>query len=139
MAQMFLNQKTGMHLTGHWLVPKYTKEAKFEWDTITFPRGRKGSVVSLDASGWAISKSSDHKDEAKKLIEFLSSKESIENFTKSGLIVPARKDVIRGEFKNSPLNNAFIDAVKTAKPTPVSADYNELTDKVRQETEPLFN
>lgn len=139
MAQMFLNQKIAMHLTGHWLVPKYMNEAKFDFDTTTFPKGSKGSIVSLDASGWAISKSSQHKEEAKNLIGFLSSKESIEKFTQSGLIVPARKDVIRGEFFNSPLDNAFINAVKTAKPTPVSADYKELSDKLKSETEPLFN
>lgn len=139
MAQMFLNQKIAMHLTGHWLVPKYLNEAKFNFDTTIFPKGSKGSIVSLDASGWAISKSSQHKTEAKKLIDFLSSKNSIETFTKSELIVPARKDVISGEFKNSPLNNAFIKAIDTAKPTPVSVNYNEVTDKLKVKTEPLFN
>ena len=139
MAQMFLQGKMAMHLTGHWLVPKYLEEASFEWDTVTFPKGSSGSVVSLDASGWAISKSSKHKDEAKKLVDFLSSKDSIQKYTQSGLIVPARKDILKGEFANSPYNKAFINAVQTAKPTPVSVDYNELINRLNQENEKVFN
>lgn len=139
MAQMFLQGKMAMHLTGHWLVPKYLEEASFEWDTVTFPKGSSGSVVSLDASGWAISKSSKHKDEAKKLVDFLSSKDSIQKYTQSGLIVPARKDILKGEFANSPYNKAFINAVQTAKPTPVSIDYNELINRLNLENEKVFN
>ncbi|MFA7657870.1 MAG: sugar ABC transporter substrate-binding protein [Candidatus Gastranaerophilaceae bacterium] len=98
MAQLFLQGKLAMQVSGRWLVPKYREDAKFNWDVINFPRGDKGSVVPLDASGWAISKSSKHKEEAAKLVEFLASKKSIEKFTRSGLIVPARVDVAEGEF-----------------------------------------
>lgn len=139
MAQMFLQGKIAMHLTGHWLVPKYIKEASFEWDTVTFPKGSRGSIVSLDASGWAISKSSKNKEDAKKLVEFLSSEQSLQKFTKSELIVPARKDTLKGEFANSPYNKAFINAIKYAKPTPVSVDYNELINKLNQQNENIFN
>lgn len=92
MAQMFLQGRLAMHLSGRWLVPKYREEAVFEWDVAPFPKGDAGSVVPMDASGWAISKTSKHKPEALKLIKFLSSKNSIEKLTKSGLIIPARKD-----------------------------------------------
>ncbi|MBR1754734.1 sugar ABC transporter substrate-binding protein [bacterium] len=139
MAQLFLNGKLAMHLTGHWLVPKYEQEAKFDWDTITFPKGDVGSVVSLDASGWAISKSSKHKKEAQKLIEFLSSKENILKFTQSGLIVPARKDILNGEFQTKSFNKAFVNAIKTAKPTPVSTDYVTILDGIKRQTNLLFN
>ncbi len=143
MAQLFLQEKLAMQLSGRWLVPKYTTDAKFDWNVINFPSGDKGSIVPLDASGWAISKNSKHKDEAMRLIEFLASKESIEKFTKSGLIVPARIDVARGEFsqsENSPLNNkVFIDVIKTSKPTPVSINYNEIQDNLREKTNYLFN
>lgn len=93
MAQMFLQGKLAMHLSGRWLVPKYRQEAKFDWDITEFPHGKKGSIVPLDSSGWAIAKSSKHKQEAIKLIQYLSSSESSIEFTKSGLIVPARIDV----------------------------------------------
>lgn len=143
MAQLFLQGKLAMQLSGRWLVPKYREEAKFNWNVINFPAGEAGSIVPLDASGWAISKESRHKTEATELIKFLSSKESIEKFTKSGLIVPARIDVAKGVFINDiklpKSNKVFIDVIKTAKPTPVSENYNEIQDKIKEKTDYLFN
>lgn len=167
MAQLFLQGKLAMHLSGRWLVPKYRTDAKFNWDVINFPRGDMGSIVPLDASGWAVAKSSKHKAEAMRLIEFLASEESITKFSQSGLIVPARIDVAkkmaRGQegkkarrckdakmhrcIENlNPSPNSlpknervFIDVIKTAKPTPVSVNYNEIQDDLREKTDKLFN
>jgi multiple sugar transport system substrate-binding protein len=143
MAQLFLQQKIGMHLTGRWLVPKYREEADFRWDIVTFPKGKNGSIVSLDSSGWAVSRSSKHKDEAHKLVNYLSSKENSEKITKSGLIVPARNDVQNSKYffdGQAPKNvQAFLDAAKTAKPTPVSVNYNEIIDNLNPKFEKLFN
>lgn len=143
MAQMFLEGKLAMHLSGRWLVPKYRENAKFNWNVINFPSGDKGSIVPLDASGWAISKSSKHKEEANKLIKYLSSKKSIEKFTQSGLIVPARIDVAKGTFSketNIPPNaKVFLDVIKTSKNTPVSINYSEIQDDIKEKTNYLFN
>ena len=125
------------------MVPKLREEAKFDWDIVQFPNGEKGSIVQLDASGWAIAKSSQHKQEAQKLIEYLSSKESSEIFTTSGLIVPARYDVANSKYfldgekpKNSKI---FLKIIKTSKPTPVTIDYREVTDKLKKSMETKFN
>lgn len=143
MAQLFLQEKIAMHLTGRWLVPKYRTDAKFDWDIINFPHGSVGSVVPLDASGWAVSKYSKHKNEAKKFIDFLASKESCEKFTKSGLIVPARIDVSESEIfldGKKPKNaKVFIETIKTSKPTPVSVNYNEISNDIKRYTEKIFN
>lgn len=143
MAQMFLQEKLGMHLSGRWLVPKYREEAKFDWDVVEFPAGNNGSVVPLDASGWAISKSSRHKKEALMLIKYLSSEACSKEFTKSGLIVPARIDTaiskvfLDGQKPENAI--AFLNIIKNAKPTPVSVDYREILDSVKSKTEYLFN
>ena len=142
MAQMFLQEKLGMHLSGRWMVPKYRTDAKFDWDVVNFPSGDAGSIVPMDASGWAVSKSSKHKKEALELIEYLASYESSMKFAKSGLIVPARIDSANSkEFKEGKPNNskAFIDAIKTSKPTPISADYNKTLNNIKLYTEKIFN
>lgn len=143
MAQLFLQEKLAMDLSGRWLVPKYRTDAKFNWDVINFPSGDKGSIVPMDASGWAIAKSSKHKEAAMRLIKYLSSKASIEKFNQSGLIVPARIDVAKGAFlqdKNKPQNaQVFIDIIKTSKKTPVSVNYSEVQDKLKEKTNYLFN
>ncbi len=143
MAQMFLQGRLGMYLSGRWMVPKIREEAEFDWDITQFPKGTKGSIVQLDASGWAVSKSSKHKKEALKLVEFLSSKQSIEKFVKSGLIVPARKDVGNSKIfldGQKPENaKIFLDIIQTSKPTPVTVDYREILDKLKKDMEPSFN
>ena len=142
-AQMFLQQRIGMYLSGRWMVPKLREEAVFDWDIVQFPKGTNGSIVQLDASGWAVSKQSEHKNEAKKLIEFLSSKESSEKFAQSGLIVPAREDAANSEYfldgKQPEHAKIFLDIIKTSKPTPVTVDYREITDKLKKDTEARFN
>lgn len=132
MGQMFLQGRIAMYLSGHWMVPKLTNDATFSWDVAQFPKGTNGSIVPLDASGWAITKSSKHKTEALKLIDYLSSKENGEKFKTSGLIVSARKDVPES-------SKVFANAIKTSRPTPVKPDYRELLDKIKKDNEHLFN
>ncbi len=143
MAQMFLQGRIAMHITGRWLVPKYREEAKFKWDIAAFPNGTAGSIVPLDASGWAISKNTKHKTEAIKLINYLSSKNNIEQLAKSGLIVPARQDAANSKYfldGKSPKNaKVFLTIIKTAKPTPVPVNYQEITDRLTPKFERLFN
>ena len=142
MAQMFLQGKIAMHLSGRWLVPKYRETAEFDWDIAPFPKGSAGSIVPLDASGWAISADSKHKEESKRLIKYLSSKESLEKFSKSGLIVPAKIDAANSEYflDNQKPQNAkiFLDVIETSKPTPVNINYNEVLDKTKQILEQEF-
>lgn len=145
MAQLFLQQKLGMHLSGRWLVPKYREEADFDWDVVEFPSLDKKtrSNVPLDASGWAISKSGTHKKEAVALVKFLSSKLSSEKFTKSGLIVPARMDVANSSVfldGEKPANSkAFLTVSQNSAPTPYSAKYKQIMDSLKIKTEYIFN
>ena len=143
MAQMFLQEKLGMYISGRWMVPKLREEAAFDWDIARFPKGTKGSIVQLDASGWAITKSSKHKEEAQKLGEFLASKESSEKFASSGLIVPARVDAANSKYfldgKQPKHSKIFLDVISSSKPTPVTVDYREITDNLKKSLEEKFN
>lgn len=143
MAQMFLQQKIAMQISGRWLVPKYRHEAGFDWDIINFPSGKKGSIVNIDASGYALSKSSMHKAEAIKFIEFISSPYSLSKLAQSGLIVPARKQVAYSQvFLDSKLPpksaSIFLDIIQTSKPTPVNENYQVIVDKLNQQLESVF-
>ena len=133
MAQMFLNKKLAMHLSGRWIVPKYRESADFRWDVINFPNGKEGSIVPADASGWAVYKYSKHKNEAIMLIEYLSSKEVISKIARDGLIVPARNDVAESDvfLSGKPENSkTFVEIIENSKKTPVNPDYKKLTDKI---------
>lgn len=123
LAQMFLDGKLGLYLSGRWLYPKISENADFPFGIVTFP-----GVVTADASGWAISKNSKHKAEAVKFVKYLSSKESIDYFTKTGLIVPARKD-----SANSIKERAFIEAIKKSVPNIVDKNFSKQRDKLNKQ------
>lgn len=97
----------------------------------------------MDGSGWAISKSSKHKKEAIELVKYLSSKQSSQEFTKSGLIVPARVDVAESKVfldGNKPKNaQVFLTEIETSKPTVVGVNYREILDDLKTKTEYMFN
>ena len=122
-AQMFLDEKTALYLSGRWLYPKISEKAQFDWDIIIFP-----GVVPLDASGWAVSKSSKHKDNAVKLVKYLSSAKSSKYFLETGLIVPARKDIAHGID-----NKVFLDAIAKSKVLNIGKGYKKLAEEINKE------
>lgn len=131
MGQLFMQQKLAMDLSGRWFLPIYKKEIKFRWGIAKFPTGKVGSVVGCDSSGWAISAKSKHPEEAWEFIKFLSSRDSIQKFTDSGLVTPARTDVTDPE----PI---FTKVIEYSVPTPVTANYQEITDMLDDALEPLW-
>lgn len=120
-AQMFLDKKIGLYLSGRWMYPKIKEKADFDWDVITF-----SGIVPLDTSGWAISNNSKHKNSAKKFVQFLASKENIEYFNTTGLIVPARNDIKVD-------NPIFIEAIKKSKALSIDKNYKKNIDKMNKE------
>ncbi len=142
-AQMFINGKLAMYLSGRWMVPKFRETLNFDWDIIEFPTNEKNKVY-IDASGWALSKNSKHKEASIRFIKYLSSKETIDKFTQSGLIVPARKDsAYNGSFLNKELyphnSIAYIEMLKNSKPTPVVENYNSINDIITEKTQTVFS
>ena len=126
MTQMFIEGKIGLYMSGRWIYPKLLEDVKFDWDIINFP-----GVVQLDASGWAIAKDSKHKASALKFIEYISSENAINELTKTGLIIPARK-------KSSELikEKTFLNSIENSVPHIVNKNYKQQVDNLNKE---LFN
>ena len=122
LAQMFIEGKLGLYLSGRWMYPKISESATFPFGVVTFP-----GTVTADASGWAVSKSSKHKDQALKFVKYLSSKESIDYFTDSGLIVPARIDSSK-KIKEQ----AFLDAIQKSVPNKTDKNFNKTRDMLNK-------
>lgn len=124
-AQMFLEEKLAFYASGRWMYPKISKDSKFEFGIVTFP-----GTTAADASGWAISKDSKHKNAAIKFVKYLSSKNSIEYMTKSGLIVPARIDA--SKLLDNSKEKVFLDAIKKSKPQKINKNYRKETDMMNK-------
>ena len=128
-AQLFLEGKIAMHISGRWLVPKYRECTNFDWDVVNFPK----YSVPCDVSGWGISSSSSHKDAAVKFVLFLSNRENIDKMSSSGLIIPARIDAAQtSRFLNGKPEHSylFLNSVKYARTSFVSKEYCKLIDKL---------
>ncbi len=142
-AQMFINGKLAMYLSGRWIVPKFRELITFDWDIIPFPRSATSQSIS-DASGWAVSKSSKNKNTAIDFVLYLSSEKTSEIFTQTGLITPARKKIANSTVFLAPNlkpknSKAFIDALNNSKPTPVNPNYAKITDELIIQTNKIFS
>ena len=124
-AQMFITGKLAMYLGGRWMIPKFTETIEFDWDIVEFPSSEKNKVY-VDASGWAISKKTNNKENAIKLVKYLSSENSVKKLKKSGLITPARKIQQDEETK------IFTDMLVNTKPTPTNKFYGKINDILKE-------
>lgn len=126
-AEFFLNQKCAYYLSGRWMTPKITEQATFEWGIIEFPRGKTGSVVPCDATGWAISNDTKHLKEALTFVKYLSSEASLRQLGQSGLIVPANINSAKGTVPQ-----IFIQTGINSSPIIYPIKYDKLKDKINQ-------
>jgi len=134
LAQMFLEQKIAMYLSGRWMYPKISECAKFNWAVVNFPYGEKKQ--KLDSSGWAISKDSKHKKTAIKFIKYLSREDVSKLFAESGLIIPAQKQV--AQILNNEKHNekAFIKVISHSDKNSVDKNYKKTIDDINRK---VFN
>ncbi|HEY9898884.1 MAG TPA: sugar ABC transporter substrate-binding protein [Pantanalinema sp.] len=143
MSQLFAQGKLAMMVGGRWVVPGFRKKLDFGWDVAPFPRGKTGSVVDADASGWSIAKSSKQPEKAWRLVRYLASKKSIAAFTESGLIVPSRPDVANSSaFLGSgppASSKVFLDVIAAARPTRTPPSYDEILYELIDGLPPAWN
>ena len=131
LAQMFLDGKVVFYLSGRWMYPKISEKANFDWGVVNFPYGK--APMPCDSSGWAISKTSKHKDSAYRFVQYLSSKKCIDEFTSTGLIVPARVDSAQSLNKDFRNEKIFLNVIKKSKNTPVNKDYKRIVDDINND------
>lgn len=142
MSQLFAQGKLAMMVGGRWVVPGFRKKLDFPWDVAPFPRGKSGSVVDADASGYCISAQSRQPEKAWRLIRFLASRKAIAAFTESGLIVPSRPDVADSPAFKAGLpasSQVFLDVIASARPTPTTPSYDEIQYELIDGLGPAWN
>lgn len=147
---MFLNGQTAMIVDGRWRVPTLKARAKFAFDVVPFPRGKAGSIVDIDGSGWVMAAGTKNPEAAWKLLAFLAGSEASRIFTKTGLIIPARgvdvKNVdksiqnLKDFFVPPPPKNQqyFLTVNRTARPTETFERWNEALGLINKALEPVW-
>ena len=93
-GEMFGQEKVSMVLEGNWAIPYLDNNfPDLEYGTAEVPtvNGKKGTMAFTVA--YVMNKQSKHKEEAWKLIEFLTGKEGMKIWTSKGFALPTRKSV----------------------------------------------
>ncbi|WP_296078545.1 ABC transporter substrate-binding protein [uncultured Agrobacterium sp.] len=82
---------------------------------------------------WGVSAYSNHKDEAQKLVEYLSSEDSSKFMAANGSLLPTYPAAYKDEtvLKSAPWFADALQVVETAKPRPVTPRYNEVSEVIR--------
>ena len=105
-SAVFATGKVGMAGPfGRWVVPEYRRIKDFDWDFAPLPRGSERANIILTVS-WSISAQSAHKDDAWKLVRWLTNEEGQKAQARLGLAIPSNRRAAESD--------AFVDA---AKPT----------------------
>lgn len=82
---------------------------------------------------WGVSAYSNHKDEAQKLVEYLSSEDSSKFMAANGSLLPTYPAAYKDDtvLKAVPWFADALQVVETAKPRPVTPRYNEVSEVIR--------
>jgi multiple sugar transport system substrate-binding protein len=147
MSQLFADGHLAFFISGRWSVPFLREKARFQWDVLPLPRGPKGSVVGIDASGYAVSAKTTHPDAAQEFVAYLTSARALTALTQSGLIVPSRRDLAESAaFLNSPANasktlsnRVFLQSIPTGYPTHTPPNWDEVSEVLGLGLEPVWD
>ena len=94
---MFASGRLAMFLSGIWETP-LLRNYTFKWDVAMFPKNREGArAFGTGGSGYAILRSSKHKEEAWQVIKALTGEKGQMRLAERGLAQPARISVAQSE------------------------------------------
>lgn len=88
--EMFNSEKVAMYIDGSWdaIEVLINSPNKDKYDVAMLPKGEKRACTS-NALAHVVYSKTKHPEEAKKLIEFLSTKEAMEKIAASGVVIPS--------------------------------------------------
>ncbi|NJO30766.1 MAG: ABC transporter substrate-binding protein [Richelia sp. SL_2_1] len=117
-SEMFAQGKVAMVIEGNWTIP-YLKETfpNLEFGIAQVPtiNNKKGTMVFTVA--YVMNQKAKHKAQAWELISYLTGKQGMEKWTKSGFALPTRKSVAEKlGYEQDDLRSAFLAGVDYATP-----------------------
>ena len=131
---MFSSGRLAMFLSGIWETPGL-RNYNFKWDVAMFPKNAQGiRAFGSGGSGYAVLKSSKHKQEAWEVVQALTSANGQTKLAEQGLAQPSRRQVSEGPAwaKNSspPQNKKMLnEAVKYIRFSPFNPKWREIEEK----------
>ena len=132
-ANPFETGKVVMWVNGPWMIGTWKNDfPDVEWGAMPMPKDAKGAS---GAGSWniAISKSSQHKEEAWKAIQAITGAEGQQIWCEKTGNLPARKSVLSSDpaYKEYPFDIINEQLVETAKSRPVTPVYPQISEAMQ--------
>ncbi len=118
-TRLFRQGKVAMY--GPWgvfSVPDFRKITNFDWDVAPLPKGPEGQRAGIIFPyAYAISRQSNHPEQAYRLLRFLTAGEGAKILAKFSLFIPCRRSIAESDLFKDPTtrpqnDDAFLDDVK---------------------------
>ncbi len=144
-AEMFMAGKLAMMNSGIWETPRFRTIKSFDWDVVMFPKGPVRRAFGSGGSGYAITRTTKHPEEAWQVLKALAGVKGQEWLAKTGLAQPANKIVAKGKYfagsSEKPLNKKMLNkAVNYIIFEPFHPKWQEAQDKyLRESLDLLFS
>ncbi len=117
----FMEQKTGLYMQNTIAIQSLREIQEFTWDVAPMPVGPAGRVTVMNALVWFLMSSSQSKDEAWTLLQYITSPKALSMMVEMVGVVPPNRDVLLNEWIPSvdmphSRQNVLI-GIETARPT----------------------
>ncbi|MDI3517938.1 MULTISPECIES: ABC transporter substrate-binding protein [Caldanaerobacter] len=134
----FAAKKAAMAIEGGWMIPFLKEKAPdLNYGIAELPAGKQKATMVFTVA-YVMNKNSKHKDEAFKLIEFLTGKEGQQFVVEAGLALPSRKSM-GAKFKEKyPERAALVDGASYAVPWQFGLDGPKIVDAANKACEALI-
>lgn len=137
--KMFTNGQIGMYISGSWAAALVFKDeiSTFEWDVAHLPKGEKRATF-IGGAAFGVLRGSKHKEEAWKLVKFMTSPWMQAHFASGQHIIPSRQSVAESGaylyLPGAPKNKkVFIEAIEYGHPMPMVPISREMNDIIAAE------
>ncbi|WMM23467.1 sugar ABC transporter substrate-binding protein [Tissierella sp. MB52-C2] len=140
--ELFKGEKVAMVYAASWNVPVFMQnEVIKDHIDLTIMPLIKERAATIHGLSNAIAANSKHKDEAWDFVKFLGSKEANEVWAKSGVVIPAHKEVLDiWEAAHPEINlKAFVDELDYAVMYPVSLNTSKWNDVENEYIKQIWN
>lgn len=127
----FVNQKTAMMINGTWNLNSELQDVDFEWGIVPLPKNKEEATI-LGGFNWAITSSSEHKQEAWEFIEFSAEPENVRELVQTSGRLPSRKDLIQEAYWQEEHMKVFSDSMENAKARAYGPKYPQISSEVQQ-------
>jgi len=141
MQEQWMAGNVAMHVNGPWQMINFKSNVKFQFGIVPVPKGTKGSVTVTAGSGFGISKTTKHPDEAWKAISVLTGPEAEQYLASAGRAFAARENEQQYWYKNSVTGSeeTMAAALKSVVPYKVTPQWAQVSALLLQYGTPAMN